>query len=363
MIPCLNPKAQYVSYKNEIDDAIYRVLNSGTYILGNEVKSFEKEFAEYIGTSYCVGVASGTDAIFLALKALDIGSGDEVIVPSFTAVPTVSAIVQCGAVPVFVDIEEEFHTIDATKISNAITQKTRAIICVHIYGQMCNMEKILDVAKKYNLFIIEDCAQATGSVYKGKKAGSFGDIGCFSFFPTKNLGAIGDGGSIVTNHNYFYDKLMQLRQYGWDKSRVSFCIGYNSRLDELQAAILRVKLKYLDIDIEKKKHLADLYCRYLKGVHLPKVRENTKHSLHLFVVMSKKRELLIKYLWDRDIACLVHYRKPVHQHPFFNKYKKSDLVVTEKLANEVISLPMFPELGLEDVKQISNLIGEFSSSE
>jgi dTDP-4-amino-4,6-dideoxygalactose transaminase len=240
MILCGNPKAQYLARRDEIDAALKRVLESGWYILGEEVKAFEEEFASYIGVSYGVGVGSGTEAIHLALVACGIGQGDEVITVSHTATATVAAIELAGATPVFVDIEPDFYTMDPAKLDAAITSRTKAIIPVHIYGQPADMDPILEVAKKHNLRLIEDCAQAHGAIYRGKRVGSLGDVGCFSFYPTKNLGAIGDGGMLVTNNIELAQKARLLREYGWTERDVSQFAGWNTRLDEVQAAILRV---------------------------------------------------------------------------------------------------------------------------
>lgn len=243
----MNPLTSYLAHKDEIDHAIHRVLDSGHYILGKEVASFEKSFAKYIGAKHCIGVASGTEALFLAMKALDIGDGDEVISVSYTATATISAICMTGATPVLIDIKSSDFTMDTSLIRKAITSRTKLILPVHIHGHPCNMDSIL----KHNLPVIEDCAQAHGSVYKGRKVGSIGKLGCFSFYPTKNLGCIGDGGAITTNDAKLASKLRLLRQYGWKERYTSSVHGYNSRLDELQAAILSVKLKYLDEDKAK----------------------------------------------------------------------------------------------------------------
>lgn len=244
----MNPLTAYTAHKEEIDQAIHRVLDSGNYILGKEVEKFEKSFAKYIGVKHCIGVASCTEALFLSMKALGIGDGDEVISVSYTATATISAICMTGATPVLVDIRQDNFTINPNKITNAITSRTKAILPVHIHGNPCNMKAIIWLAKKNNLFVIEDCAQAHGTKIGKKRVGSIGDLGCFSFYPTKNLGCLGDGGAITTNDSKLANKLRLLRQYGWKPRYVSSVHGYNSRLDELQAAILNVKLKYLDED-------------------------------------------------------------------------------------------------------------------
>ncbi|EKD70326.1 MAG: DegT/DnrJ/EryC1/StrS aminotransferase:Aromatic amino acid beta-eliminating lyase/threonine aldolase, partial [uncultured bacterium] len=257
------PLAQFMSYRDEIIQAILDVCHSGIYILGNEVAAFEKKFADYHQSQYCAGVGSGTDALILAMKALGISSGDEVITVAHTALATVAAIVAVGATPVLVDVEEEFYMLDPKKLLAAISERTRAIIPVHLYGQPCDMHPIMKFAKNHNLKVIEDCAQATGAEYHQQKVGTFGDAGCFSFYPTKNLGGIGDGGAIITNNESIFKKVNALRQYGWDENRVAQTTSTVSRLDELQAAILCVKLKYLDRQNENRRKIANYYNMYL----------------------------------------------------------------------------------------------------
>jgi len=359
MILCSNPKEQYLSHQKEIDEALSKVLKSGMYILGKEGKAFEEEFSSFVGTHYAVGVASGTDALFLSLKALGIGTDNEVITVSHTATATVSAIEATGAKVVFVDIEKDYFTLDVSQIEKLITKKTKAIIAVHMYGHPCDMDKLVQIAKKYKLKLIEDCAQASGSKYKDKEVGSIGEIGCFSFFPTKNLGALGDGGAITTNSLEIYQKLIMLRQYGWDKNRESQFQGFNSRLDEIQAAILRVKLKYLKDDIEKRNTIASLYCKYLDKSNfiLPKVRDDSYHSYHLFVIQTENRDDLIKLLNQNGILAAVHYKKAVHQQA--NYSKNSNLVITERIGANIVSLPMYPELSEKDILYISTLCKKF----
>ncbi|MBL4711237.1 MAG: DegT/DnrJ/EryC1/StrS family aminotransferase [Gammaproteobacteria bacterium] len=361
MILCANPKEQYLSHKDEIKLAIDKVLESGWYILGQEVKAFEKEFANFVGVKYSIGVASGTDAIFLSLKALDIGTGDEVITVSHTATATVSAIEATGAKAIFVDVEEEYFTMDVSKIEEVITDKTKAIIPVHIYGHPCDMNKLQKISKENNLYLIEDCAQASGAKYEDKDVGSMGDLGCFSFFPTKNLGALGDGGAITTNSKELYEKLLMLRQYGWDKNRESKFQGYNSRLDEIQAAVLRVKLKYLKQDIEKRNKVASLYYKYLKDTDfiLPKVKDSCYHAYHLFVIKTDNRDKVLKFLEENNIMAMIHYDKAVHMNEAYKIY--SNLSITEKIINNILSLPLYPELKNEDIKQISNLCINYKS--
>lgn len=363
MVLCANPKAQFLSHKNEIDQAIQKVLNNGWYILGEEVKLFEKEFAKYIGSDFVIGVGSGTEALHIALRACNVGNGDEVITVSHTAVATVSAIELCGGTPVFVDIEPDYFTIDVTKIEQAITEKTKAIVPVHIYGHPADLNPIIAIAKKYNLFLIEDCAQAHGAVYNGKKVGSIGDIGCFSFYPTKNLGAIGDGGAVVTNNSRLAEKVRLLREYGWKDRYVSSISGWNSRLDELQAAILRVKLKYLDSDNKLRENIAAKYFDNLKltDLILPLKKENVLHVYHLFVVRSKKRDELKSYLKENNINTLIHYPVPIHLQPAY-KYLacgKATLYETERAAKEILSLPIYPELKENEVYDVIDEIKKF----
>lgn len=348
---CGNPVAQFLSYEEEIMRAIQKVCTKGPYILGPEVAAFEEEFAAYNNVKYCVGVGSGTDAITLALRAFNIGQGDEVITVSHTAVATAAAIVMAGATPVLIDIEEEYYTMDPSKIETAITPKTKALLPVHLYGQPCDMDAILTIAKKHNLIVIEDCAQAHGATYKGRKVGSMGHMGCFSFYPTKNLGAIGDGGGVITNDKKVRDRVYRLRQYGWDKDRVSQEPGVVSRLDEIQAAILRVKLKYLDHDNSRRQKIAMQYGKLLKDrkIKLPKIRKDCQHVFHLYVVRDENRKNLERELAARNIEAGIHYAHPVHVHSGYKdkiKINAKGLPVTEKIITEILSLPMYPELDL-----------------
>ena len=361
MIPCSNPLKQYLSKKDEIDSAIQKVMSEGWYILGKEVQSFEKEFANYLGVNFVIGVGSGTEALHIALKACGVGIGDEVLTVSHTAVATASAIELCGATPVFVDIEPGFYTIDPGKIESAITKKTKAIIPVHIYGQSADLDEITAIARSKNLFVIEDCAQAHGAMYRDKCLGSIGDVGCFSFYPTKNLGALGDGGAVVTNNKELAEKIGLLREYGWKERYVSEIAGWNSRLDELQAAILRIKLKYLDHDNQSRIRIASIYDENLKGaaVTIPIRRNDSKHVFHLYVVRSKRREKLKDFLKSREIGALIHYPMPIHLQPGYKRYLNSDLTETERTALEVLSLPMYPELDDKDIHSVIEQIFEF----
>jgi len=358
---CSDPKAQYLSYKNEIDTAISRVLSSGRYILGSEVQSFEQEFSSYIEVSYGFGVGNGTEAIHLALRACGIGEGDEVITVSHTAVATVAAIAMSGAKPVFVDIEPDYFTIDVTQIEEVITPRSKAIIPVHIYGQPVDMESLMAISKKYKLQVIEDCAQAHGAKIKNRFVGSFGDMACFSFYPTKNLGALGDGGMIVTNNKKLAEKAKLLREYGWAERNISSFHGFNSRLDEIQAAVLRVKLKYLDEDNYKRRYIAEKYNNKLRdaGLILPKQKENTLHAHHLYVVRYESRDEIINYLKKQNIYVLIHYPVPVHLQPAYSNNCSYILPETERAAKEIISLPIYPEISNNELDDIVQKIKEF----
>ncbi len=361
-----NPLNQYLSHKSEIDFAISNVLKRGKYILGEETKNFEIEFAKFIDAKFAVGVANGTDAINIALVACGVGYGDEVITVSHTAVATISAIEISGAVPVFVDIDPDFFTLNPQKIVQAITKKTKAIVIVHIYGQAADLAPILEIAAEYNLRVIEDCAQAHGATYQNRKVGNWGDISCFSFYPTKNLGAIGDGGAVVTNNKELADKCLLLRQYGWKERYVSKIKGWNSRLDEIQSAVLRVKLRYLESDNKKRNKLALLYFEHLQNIEkigLPKTRESCSHVFHLFVIRIKERSQLIEFLKKKGIDTLIHYPFPVHlQEAYINNNNPVNLKETESAAMEVLSLPMYPELSESEVIKVSKDIIHFYES-
>lgn len=363
MISCSLPLQQYLSHKSEIDAAIAKVLNGGWYVIGDETKAFEEEFARYVGVSYGIGVGNGTDAIHLALRACGIGVDDEVITVSHTAVATVAAIEQAGATPVLIDIEEDFYTINTEYIERAITKKTKAIIPVHIYGQPVNIDSIMEIARKFNLLVIEDCAQAHGAMYKGKKVGSHGDMACFSFYPTKNLGAIGDGGIVITDNKDLAEKARLLREYGWAERYVSHIAGFNTRLDEIQAAILRIKLRHLDEDNGKRRRIAALYKKGLSEtlLVLPKERDESTHVYHLYVVRSGHRDSLRAFLRSKDIGTLIHYPMPIHVQPAYRGRLSigNGLYKTEKAAQEVLSLPVYPELREEEVMCVVDTITKF----
>ena len=365
MIQCADPKAQYIAFKDEIDAAIKKVLDGGSYILGEEVKKFEEEFGSYIGVSYGVGVGSGTEAIHLALKACEIGEGHEVITVSHTAVATVAAIELSGATPVLIDIEPDFFTLDPDSLEEVITPKTKAVIPVHLYGQPADLGPILEIAQKHCLYVIEDCAQANGAIYEDKRVGSYGDISCFSFYPTKNMGAFGDGGMVVSNDRELSRKVRLLREYGWSERYVSHLPGWNSRLDEMQAAILRVKLRHLDEDNSKRKYLAEMYNRELDATELllPKLRENSTHVYHLYVVRANHRDELLTFLREKGILASIHYPVPVHLQPAYIGIQGCDkLPETEKIAKKIISLPIYPGLSELDMQMIINSINCFTGA-
>ncbi|MFH1508134.1 MAG: DegT/DnrJ/EryC1/StrS family aminotransferase [Candidatus Omnitrophota bacterium] len=339
---------EYEQEKKDIHSAIKKVLESGWLILGSNVKEFEEKFSGYCGAGYGVGVNSGTDAIFLGLKALGIGKGDEVITVSNTAVPTVSAIASTGAVPRFVDIDPRTYLMDTSEIEGAITKRTKCILPVHLYGQCVNMREVQRIAKKYNLKVLEDCCQSHGALFKGKVCGSMSDVSAFSFYPTKVLGGFGDGGMVLTNNKTIYAKLLRLRFYGMKKTYYSIEHGYNSRLDELHAAILLTKLAHLDQYIEKRIKLARVYDEFLResGLTLPETAEGSRHVYYLYVCAHKKRDYIISELKKMDIVVNVSYPWPIHTMKAYRYlgYKKGDLPNTEKAAKQIFSLPMYPSL-------------------
>ncbi len=357
-------KRQYEDIKNEIKGPIEEVMRSGAFIMGEDVGLFEKEFAEYCGVKYGVGVNSGTDALFLACLACGIGKGDEVIVMPYTYIATVLAISMTGAKPVFIDIDEKTYNIDISRIESFITKNTKAILPVHLYGHPVDMDLLVEIAKKHNLKIIEDCAQAHGALYKGKKVGSFSDASCFSFYPTKNLGTFGDGGMVLTNSEKIKEKLVLLRDYGRKDRYKHIIIGYNSRLDTLQAAILRVKLKHLDEWNEKRRKNAALYTKLLKekkiDIILPHEAEYAKHVYHLYAARVKNRKAVMDGLAEKGIRTLIHYPIPVHLQEAYKDlgYKKGNFPVSEKCCEEILSLPMYPELSEEEIRYVVDTLQE-----
>ncbi|KKR29875.1 MAG: Glutamine-scyllo-inositol transaminase [Candidatus Gottesmanbacteria bacterium GW2011_GWC2_39_8] len=351
-------KKQYESIKDEIKGPIEKVIQSGGFILGEDVGLFENEFAEYCGVKYGIGVNSGTDALFLACLACGIGKGDEVITPTYTYIATSFGISMAGAKPVFVDTEEKTYSIDISKIEKVITKKTKAILLVHLYGHPANMDPIIEIAKKYKLKVIEDCAQAHGALYKNKKVGGFGD------YPTKNLGAFGDGGMIITNSEEVKDKALLLRDYGRKGRYENIIKGYNSRLDTLQAAILRVKLKHLDEWNEKRRKNASLYTKLFKekkvDIVLPYEADYAKHIYHQYTIRVKNRKEVMEKLADKGVRTLIHYPIPVHLQECYKElgYKRGAFPVAEKCCEEIMSLPMYPELTEEEIRYVVEQLSE-----
>jgi dTDP-4-amino-4,6-dideoxygalactose transaminase len=348
---------QFLAQEHEIMEAVTRVMNSDSYILGSEVSSFEEEFATYVGVAECIGVNSGTDSIILGLKALGITRGDEVITPSHTAVATVAAIMASGATPVFADIDPISFTLNPNSVQEAITPNTKAIIAVHLYGHPCDMDSLAQIASKNGVFLIEDCSQAHGAKWRNRKVGSFGVLACFSFYPTKNLGAIGDGGAVVTNNLDIANSIRRLRQYGWDSQKQAQVQSSVSRLDELQAAILRIKLINLDLANAKRRKIAENYSARLINTNLilPTVGSNAEHVFHLYVAQVENREKIIDKLNKLDIFPGIHYQSPVHLQPAYRSLessRKTSLRVTESIQSTILSLPMYPELTETDINRV-----------
>ena len=360
-IPFQNLKQEYSDLKGEIDSAVASVLDSGHYILGENVAAFEHEFATYCGDKNGIGVASGTDALTLALSALDIGKGDEVITVPNTYIATADAIVRNNATPVFVDIDGMRYTIDPAPIRAAITARTKAIIPVHLYGQPAHMQRIMEIAKEHDLFVIEDACQAHGAEYGGKKTGSLGDIAAFSFYPTKNLGCCGDGGMVVTDSNDIADDIRELRNYGQRKKHEHVHIGYNSRLDELQAAILRIKLKRLDRWIANRRTIASLYDELLPPTVLtPYAAHIAEHAYHLYVIQTDKRDEMQRKLNAQGIETAIHYPTPIHQQIAYKYlgYNLGAFPHAEAVAKRILSLPMHPYLKLREIEYIADAVRE-----
>ncbi len=362
MIPMTDLKIEYQSIKPEIDAAISSVVNDGNFILGPQVRAFEEDLAKFLGAKFCVGVASGTDALVLSLLAVGVKSGDEVITTPFTFIATAEAVSRVGATPVFCDIDPRTFNIDAKKISVKITARTKAIIPVHLYGLACDMEEILGLAKNKDLKIIEDCAQAFGSEYKGEKSGSIGDAGAFSFFPAKTLGCYGDGGAVAVNDEITADNLKVLRNHGSGDKYSYIRHGFNSRLDTLQAAILSVKLKYIDQWIKARKRNAGYYAECLTGIKditLPSGAPYGEHTFNYFVIRVKQgRKRLQDKLKEKGIASAVHYPLCLHLQEVYRRlgYKWGDFPEAEKAQDEVLSLPMFPRLTKDEIKEVSGVV-------
>ncbi len=359
MIPILDLTKQYAQIQADLEKTVLEVLRSGQYIMGKHNKALEAEMCEYCGVKRAVALNSGTDALQLALRALDIGAGDEVITTAFTFVATTESIAIVGATPVFADIDPETFNLDPNELEKKITPKTKAIMPVHLYGQPANMPAIMEIAKKYNLYVIEDCAQAIGAEINGKKVGSFGDIGCFSFFPTKNLGAFGDGGMITSNSDMLADRVMQLRNHGSAVRYYHNELGINSRLDEVQAAILRVKFPYINEWNAKRNANARRYSELLKDVKevvVPTTREleGTKCVYHQYTIEVPNRDEVHKYLQENGVGAMLYYPVPLHLQKLHANLggKMGDLPITEDKTTKVLSLPMFPELTEEQQKTV-----------
>ena len=360
----LDLKSQYLSIKPEIDAAIQSVLDKTAFAAGPFVKEFEENFAKAQGAKFCVGVNSGTAALHIAFMALDIKYGDEIIVPANTFFATPESVSLTGATPVFVDNEEQFYNIDPLKIESAITPKTKAIVAVNLYGQPAQLDTIKAIADKHNLFLIEDCAQSHLATYKGKSTGTYGIMGCFSFYPGKNLGAYGEGGAVITDDELLYKKMMALRDHGSSKKYFHDYIGHNYRLEGIQGAILNVKLKHLSSWTETRRKNAACYKQYLSGIKevmLPEEIDGAYSVYHLFVVRVPRRDALIQFLQDNGIYTGIHYPIPCHQQKAyaFLGYKEGSFPVSEKYANEIISLPMSEQVTEEEIQYVCQMIGEF----
>mgnify|MGYP005840157317 CR=1 FL=1 len=364
-IPQTDPKAGYLAHQSEIDAAIARTLNSGWYILGREVAAFEEAFAAYVGVRYGVGVASGTDALEIALRACEVKPGDAVFTVSHTAVATVAAVERSGATPVLVDIDPATYTMDPNCLEDAVKAAVRpkAVLPVHLYGHPANLPAILDIARRYDLLVVEDCAQAHGAALDGRRLGAWGHIAAFSFYPTKNLAAIGDGGMVLTDDAGLAERARLLRQYGWRERYVSALPGLNSRLDELQAAILGARLPYLDAENARRRALASAYDRALasSGLGLPAVQPGATHVYHQYVVRTARRDALQAHLKARRIGTGVHYPVPVHLQPAYqSRLASRPLPHTEQAAREVLSLPMFPQLTDAQLEIVAGAIQDFA---
>lgn len=362
-IPLVDLKAQYQAIKGEIDEAVQRVLESQYFILGPDVKRLEEKIAEYCDVKYAVGVASGSDALLLSLMAVGIGCGDEVITTPFTFFATAGSVSRLGAKPVFVDIDPRTYNIGSQLIEEKVTDKTKAIIPVHLYGQCADMDPILRVAMKHDLYVIEDVAQAIGARYKGRQAGSMGHLGCLSFFPTKNLGGYGDGGMVLTDDEELAEKVRILRTHGSKPKYYHSVVGCNSRLDEIQAAVLLVKLKYLDSWSEARRRNAENYNRLFAGTDIitPYVGQHNHHIYNQYVIRVGERDKLQNFLREQSVSTAIYYPVPLHLQTCYSEldYSEGDLPESEKAAGDVLALPIYPELALEQQELVAELIGGF----
>ena len=352
----------FFMYQEEFENKAVEVLHSGWYVLGNEVRGFEQEFADYCGAKYCVGLASGLDALWIAFRILGIGKGDEVIVQGNTYIASVMGITINGATPVFVE-PDEYYNIDAAKIEEKISERTKAILVVHLYGQASNMKPIMEIANKHNLRVVEDCAQSHGACFEGKMTGTFGDIGCFSFYPSKNLGAFGDAGAIVTNDEKLADECRIFRNYGSEKRYYNKVVGANSRLDEMQAGLLRVRLRHLDELADEKQRICKKYLAELNNpcIKLPQICDGATHIWHQFVIRTDRRDELMEYLNEKDIGTIIHYPIPPHlseAYAYLGK-KAGDYPITERYANTVLSIPLYNGMTDEEQDIVIKAINEF----
>jgi len=352
-IPLINLVEQYHTIKTEVDQAVSSVLEAGYFILGPNVKALEQEMATYLNVKHAVGLASGTDALIIGLRAVNVGEGDEVVVPAFSFFATAGAVLSVGARPVFVDIDPKTYLLDVGKLEAAVTSNTKVIIPVHLYGQPADMDEIMTIARKHNLKVIEDNAQAIGALYKGKRTASIGDLGCLSFFPSKNLGGYGDGGMLTTNDDNLAESARMLRTHGWKKKYYPEMLGYNSRLDEIQAAVLRVKLKYIDAWNRSRFEHAQEYSRILSrlGLRVPTEVPDRTHVYHLYMVAFDQREAVQKHLKEAGVASAIYYPQPLHlADPCrYLEYQTGDFPVSEQASAELLALPIFPEL--EEIQQ------------
>lgn len=364
MIPFLDLKAEYEPIAGEVQEALQRVFERGQFILGPEVSAFEAEFAAYLGVAHAIAVASGTDALHLALRACDIGPGDDVITVAHTAVATIAAIELAGARPVFADIDPVRYTLNPASVAKLITPRTKAVLPVHLYGEPADLTPILKIAGVHGLRVIEDACQAHGALYGDRHVGGLGALGCFSFYPTKNLGAYGDGGMVTTNDAALAERVRLLRTYGWEARDRSVIRGLNSRLDELQAAVLRVKLRRLDEGNDRRRALAAIYARELSGMTeltLPREAPGTRHVYHLYVVRTDRRDDLRRHLAQREIGSLVHYPTPVHLQPAYLDlgYPPGSLPESEAAASQILSLPLSPGITEGQVTEVAAAVREF----
>ncbi len=364
MIYTFAPKLQYQSQRKNIIKNVIKVLESGNYILGKQVQKFEKDFAKYNNNKYAISTKNGTDSLILALKSIGVKEGDEVLTTAHTALATIASIVSIGAKPVIIDIEEKYYTIDFKKILKSISKKTKAIIPVHIYGQACEMNKIQIISKKFKIPIVEDCAQSIGSEFYGKKVGGFGIVSCFSFYPTKNLGAIGDGGMILTNSSKIYNKLKKLRQYGWDEKRNANITGINSRLDEVQAAILLTKLKNIKKDNSRRNYIANQYLNKIKNnkITLPATRKHSTHAYHIFAIQVKNRKFFLSYMLKNKIKLTIHYENLTFLNKGYRKkckFNLNNLKNAREFTKKTVSLPLYPELKNSELNKIIRLVNNY----